>query len=334
MEQRQSLVSVIAKAKLGLYEQRILLMLVSVSQEDMLPLGRLSMHLEQLTHRYNIKEVTLNIADLLTTDAGGGKQYADVVRAAQELCNRRFCYKTPTGDEVTTKWVMRCTHRPKTGQLALLLDKCFFDTLYNFSKGWCSYDLNRAMSLRHPQSVRFYQLINHMSSEGFRASIDWLKDMFGVSEKYGRTNDFLRKVVDVAAQELQASGEGNYFVYKRIYSGNKITAIHITPVKRATSEEIQHSAGGVRQWLPLDYFRLLVQHGGFTTRELATKKLMWQELSQLPGGLGMQLLLDIMHRARKKGLDAGRTKAYIVGAVKAEMLDVGKRARKYSGATS
>lgn len=308
---RQSYISVIAKASLTMYEQRIILMLVKWGQKRIEGIS-LAHHQEVLEHNFNLTEVVINIADIFTE---GTNHYDQVIKAAQALSNRKFTYINGRNENVSTKWVLRVSHNKRTGQMVLLLDKTFFDCLYNFRKGFCYYDLVRAMNLKHPQSVKFYQLVNGMKPQGIECSITYLKQIFGVSDKYDRANDFIRKYVDVAAKELKANGEGNYFTYEVLKHGNKITSVRILPVKRATSEELQRSASGINKWMPHDFFAIMVQHAGFTTRQINANSKLLERLVNHP--LGMNILLDIITRARRKR--PNNMRGYIINAIKDEL---------------
>lgn len=308
---RQSYISVVANASLTMYEQRVILQLVKWGQcrIDGLPL---SVEHGVLSHNFNMVEITLNIADMLSE---GSKHYEQVVNAAISLSRRRFRYQDARLNYVTTYWILRVTHVPSSGQLVLIIDKTFFDTLYNFRKGFCYYDMVRAMMLKHPQSVKLYQLVNNMKSQGITYEINQLKEMFGVSDKYGRNNDFVRKYLEVARQELEANGEGNFFRYSVIKDGRKIVQIHIMPIRRATSVEIQQAAAGIHKWMPLDFFRIMIQHAGFTNRQINANKPTLEKLVAHP--LGMQILCDIISRCRRQR--PNNPQGYIINAIKAEM---------------
>lgn len=310
---RQSYISVIASANLTMYEQRLILMCVQFGQKRLQGVT-LSMHHDVLEHSFNLVELPVNIADVVSE---GTEHYNHVIKAAESLTKRKFTYTDVHGDKVATLWVLRVTHVSRSGQLILLLDKSFFDTLYNFRKGFCYYDLVRAMQLKHPQSVKLYQLINGLKPQGLEYSVESLKRAFGVEDKYKRNNDFVRKYIDVACKELEAQQEGNYFRYKVKKENNKITKICIYPVKRATSLEVQASAGGVRKWLQQDYFAILIQHAGFTTRQINSNKRTFERLQQNP--LGMSILLDIIQRCRK--VRPSNPQGYVVNAVKGALQD-------------
>lgn len=266
-----------------------------------------------LRHSFNLQVVRVNIAEVLKDDSD---HYDHVIKAARSLLKRQFTYRNRAGDVVNTLWVLRVTHIARSGVLVLLMDGSFYDCLFDFRKGFVAYDLQKAMSLRHPQSVRLYQMVNTMQPQGVTFTLPYLKEAFGVSDKYARNNDFIRKVIEVAHDELKAQPEGNYFEFKVIKGrGGKIESIHIWPVKRAKSLEQQAAPSSVAKWLPAQYIAILCQHAGFTLRQIAANKPTIEKLQEHP--LGMPLLLDIIQRCRKTR--PANPQGYIINALRYEM---------------
>lgn len=309
---RQSYISVVAKANLTTYEQRLLIKAVEYGQRRIEGIS-LSHEHGVLEHHFNLVELPIVIRDVLSD---GSQNYSHVLTAARKLCKRSFTYINASGDEVTTSWVLRVTNVRKSGELLLLLDKSFFDALYNYRKGFCVYDLQRALQLKHPQSIRLYQLVNNMQMSGCTYRIEALKEIFGVADKYARPNDFVRKFIDVAQRELAAQPSGNYFEYNVVRDDRgRLAAIHFQPVRRASDLEKEAAPSGIRQWCKDEYLRILIQHGGFTLRQLNSNKPTIDKLQQCP--LGMPLLLQVIERARRKR--PANMQGYIINAIKAEL---------------
>jgi plasmid replication initiation protein len=57
------------------------------------------------------------------------------------------------------------------------------------------------MSFKSQFSMRFYELLSNQKTP-LIYSIEQLKEMFCVTDKYERINDFIRYVVDAAKKEL------------------------------------------------------------------------------------------------------------------------------------
>lgn len=312
MELKQSYIMSIARARLSLYEQKILLKMVQSGQARVqgLPLGRIR---EQLEHNFNSMLIEIPMRELMKGDT---KHYEHILRAAQELTRKNFTYIGEKGDWVTFSWVMRAEHKKATGKLYLLVDKRFYDCLYNFSNGYSHYELERALSFKNPSSVKMYALCNGQHRP-MTWPIDALKRVFGVEDKYSRTNDFIRKVIEPAYKELKQGEHGNYFEYTTVKKGNKITALVITTVQRASQTEAEAMPKAIRQWLPVDYYRTLIQHAGFTSWQVAAHKELLHDLSCLPHG--MDILLAAIQRVRAKRDRIANPQGYIINTLRAEV---------------
>lgn len=319
MELKQSYIMSIARAKLSLYEQRLLVKCIQSGQPRLqgLPLGRLR---QQLDHTYNAVVVDVAMRDICDDNA----HYEYVLRAAQDLTKRNFTYLDDHGNWVTFGWVMRAEHRKKTGKVSLMMDKRFFDVLYNMTKGYSSYDLERALSFKLPQTVKLYALLN-ANRHPITYTIEALKRICGVEDKYKKNNDFVRKIIAPAYEEIKADRcgrGGNYWEYTYYKEGQKIVGITFTPVVRQMTADKDASFGALKAWLPSDYTKLLVLHGGFTTKQLTYHKDLLHDLSVLPHG--MDILLHAIQKAREKR--PTNMQGYIIGIIKAEVksADVSK----------
>lgn len=309
MDIKESYSMAISRAKLTLYESKLLVHAINSGQPRIKGLA-LSREHETLQHNYNMVELSVAIADVIEQNG----HYEHVVAAAKRLCERKFEWRADNGAWVVTSWVMRASHTAKSGLIKLIMDKTFYDCLFNFAYGYCHYDMTRALTFKCPASYRLYPLINGQRHT-MTYSIEGLKKMLGVEDKYKKTNDFIRKVIEPAHKELKASPEGNYFEYKYKKEGQKIVALDITTVWRASDIDKQAEPHQLRTWLPDDMFKLLIQHCGFTPYQLARNRQLFENLCKLPHG--MTILLGVMERARKKR--PVNMQGYIIGAIKGEV---------------
>lgn len=311
MEIKQSYIMTIARCKLSLYEQRLLIKAVQSGQTviNSQPVGALR---KPLTHNNGTVEIEIAMRELCE----GCEHYEYVIKAAQSLTQKNFTYIDEKGNWVTFAWVMRATHRKKTGKVYLLLDKHFYDCLYNFTKGYSHFDLERALNFKRPQTMRLYALLNGQKRP-LTYTIDQLKHITGTEGLYTKTNDFIRKIIEPAHKETKSGGYGRYWEYTTVKQGNKITGITFTPIIRAEIREQDASIGAITKWLPLDYTKILLQHAGFTTWQISCHKTLLHDLSTLP--VGMDILLQIIQRARRKR--PANLQGYIINALKAEVKE-------------
>lgn len=309
MDIKESYSMAISRAKLTLYESKLLVHAINSGQSRIKGLA-LSKEKSTLEHTYNMVELSVSIADIVEKNG----HYEHVVTAAKRLCSRKFEWRADNGAWVVTSWVMRASHRPKSGLIKLILDKTFYDCLYNFAYGYCHFDMTRALTFKYPSTYKLYPIINGQRHT-MTYSIEGLKKLLGVEDKYKKTNDFIRKCIEPAHKELKESPEGNYFEYRQKKEGQKIVALDITTVWRETDIEKQAAPHAIRTWLPEDFFKLLIQHCGFTPYQLSRNKQLFENLSKLPHG--MTILLGIMERARRNR--PKNMQGYIINAIKSEI---------------
>lgn len=312
MEIKQSYIMTIARAKLSLYEQRLLIKAVQSGQPliKSQPVGALR---KPLSHNNGTVEVEVAMRELCE----GNEHYEYVIKAAQSLTQKNFTYIDEQGNWVTFAWVMRATHKRKSGKVYLLMDKHFYDCLYNFTHGYSHYDLERALNFKRPQTMRLYALLNGQRRP-ITYSIEQLKHITGTDGLYSRNNDFIRKVINPAYEETKKGDYGQYWEYSVKKSGTKITHIIFTPIMRASIREEQASYKEITTWLPSDFVRLLVLHGGFTTWQLSCHKALLEDLSKLP--MGLQITMDVIQRAQRKR--PTNMQGYIINALKAEVKGI------------
>ena len=318
MQIKQSYIMTIARAKLSLYEQRLLIKCVQSGQKviDRYPLGAIRKPLE---HDYNAVEIEVSMRELCE----GCEHYEYIIEAAKSLTRKNFTYIAPDGSWVTFAWVMRATHRKRTGKVYLLLDKHFYDCLYNFSKGYSQYDLERALNYKHPQTMRLYALLNGQTRP-ITYTIEQLKSITGTEGLYAKTNDFVRKIIVPAYKETKDGDYGNYWEYTYYKQGQKIVGITFTPIVRAEVKALEASIGEIVKWLPKDFTQLLLSHGGFTTWQITCNKALLHDLSLLPNGL--EIILAVIQRARRKR--PSNMQGYIINALKGEVKDYAKAIKK------
>lgn len=309
MEIKQSYIMTIARAKLLLYEQRLLIKCVQSGQAHISnkALGAIR---QPLPHTNNTVEIEIPMRELCE----GVEHYEYIIKAAQSLTQKNFTYIDEAGNWVTFAWVMRASHRRKTGKVKILLDKHFYDCLYNFTKGYSHYDLERAINFKRPQTMRLYALLN-AQKRPITYTIEQLKHITGTTGLYAKTNDFVRKIIAPAHAEIKASEAGNYWEYTYYKEGNKIVGITFTPVTRADVKEDSASFKEIGKWLPIDYTKLLLLHGGFTTWQVSCHKDLLHDLSVLPQGL--DILLNVIQRAKRRR--PANLQGYIINALKAEV---------------
>ncbi len=81
------------------------------------------------------------------------------------------------------------------------MHKEIYEALQNFSEGFRKFELKTAMEFDTIYAMRFYELLSG-KTDPITYSIDNLKIMFQLENKYKLTTDFIRRVIEPAQKGL------------------------------------------------------------------------------------------------------------------------------------
>lgn len=309
MEITQSFIMTMSRAKLSMYEQRILVKIVEHGQALLKGLA-MEHNLKKLEHNLDNVRIEVPIRYILSDNTS---HYEHVYSAARGLMQKVFeVYDSDRRIWYATPYIYNVSHVQRSGNLVFWVSKEFFNTLYDFTKGYSRYVLETAMTLKSPYSVRMYILMCGQR-HAITYNIGYLKELFGVQSEYKQTADFIKRVIVKAQTELDAAG-CNSFTWSRVFQGQKVVGLQFFPVKKVedTKEKLLARIG-VKSLISRDIYLFLTNHCGFTYRELSAHKVMLDKLSELPNA--MDILLMIEHRFRK----GGKTKGYVINALRGEV---------------
>ena len=311
----QSFLFSIGRCPLSLYEQRIMCVIVKhASMYSKSKLMKSQLHKLDI-HNFDLS-VSLSIRDVLGDD---DKHYERVLASCRSLMSRQFIVCDPqSGSWFATPIIYNVMHSAGSGVINFWVSAKLMAAIVDFSKGYRQYSLEIALSLPSPYAVRFYVLMAKSNSP-LIYSIDELKAMFGMENKYSQTADFLKKVI-VPAQKVLDDAAVSSFHFERIKTGTKVTALKFYPVRRDVKSENQMAAKiSTSIYLDKDIQLYLMRVAGFSLKELSAHKVLLAEFAKI--NEAMAILADICNRAAKRG----RTKGWIISAIRSE-LDSFKRA--------
>lgn len=309
MEIVQSFIYSVSRVQLSLYEQRILLKVIEHAQ--MVLKGKLVKNcLFRMEHDLDNVKIEVPVRYILSE---GSKHYEDIKEAAIKLMGRRFEF----WDSKTNAWyssplIYNVAYVQGSGLLSFYVSKMLYDVALDFTKGFCRYDLETALSLPSPYAVRLYALVSGQS-QPIVYKIDALKKMFGVENKYKQTRDFLLKVIDPAKRLLDRA-ECNSFTYSKIKDGNKVTAICIAPLKRRqlTADELAAKVS-LKRLVDNEILIVMISYMGFTTKEIAAHKVLLHQFCELP------YATDVIYNIERRFRKGKKSKGYVIAAIRDEV---------------
>ncbi|HBZ6255839.1 TPA: replication initiation protein, partial [Salmonella enterica] len=193
------------------------------------------------------------------------------------------------------------------------------EAFLDFSKGFKKYELKIAMEFESVYSMRFYELLSNQKTP-INYSVDTLKDLFKVSEKYKRINDFFRYVIEPAKKELDKCSPYT-FHYEPIKTGRKITGIRFIPIHQPQFEdESLKKQKALKQmsnrwYIPKNIEDYLKYNYEFTNKELNNNLSLFESLHN---HLSEEELLDFLVELKAQSVlyEIKNLKAYLIGSLK------------------
>lgn len=219
----QSYVLSTAKYDFSIYEKRILYRLVELCQFS-LEGKTLDKHFSIQPELFDgMTKVTMPLSAFLKD--GDDQNYTAVKKALTDLRNKTLEYED---DEI---WkligIIEIPKFHKKGYVDFQIHPEIYEAILSFSKGYKKYELKTAMSFESVYSMRFYEILSGQTKP-ITYTIDNLRIMFKLEDKYKQNRDFLKYTVQKAKKELDAKSPYT-FDYTLKKKSRKIHSITLIP---------------------------------------------------------------------------------------------------------
>lgn len=263
-----------------------------------------------------------NVKDLLID--GDNTNYTAVKRELRKVIKASVYFENEKGGWQDSVIFTDIWGDDKDGKIQVKINDTLWWLFLEFSKGFKTYQLANAMQLSSTYALRLYQLISN-NAEPITYTIDWLKQMFQVQNKYKLTKDFIKKVIEPAQAEINEKCPTG-FDYKIEYKANgkgrpAIHAVTFIPRKNfstMTNEEKDKTNMGANPLniVDRDCKRALREKYGLSEREMLnnSRLIAMAEMNMENPSLA-EFLTTRLPYAQK----ADRPKAYIMGAIRQEL---------------
>lgn len=309
MQQIQSFIFSASQGASSVYEQRIIYKIVEYAQPVLQGLY-MKNHLEQLQHDYDNVCIQLPFRAVITE---GSHNYKEVLRACESLMSKVFkVWDEDKGTYFASPLIYNVSCVRNEGIVKFYVARRIWDLILDFRRGYSAYDLNVALSLPTSYSMRLYVLMSSATNP-ITLSLDYLKSMFGVSEKYTRNNDFIKRVIEPSQAILEKACVSS-FTFETIRKGNKILQIKFTPRHRRqrTADELAAMLS-VSALVDQEVKIFLITAFNFTVKELGAHKVLLNEFSKLP------YKFDVLYSLRDRVRRGKKEKGYVIAALRSEV---------------
>jgi plasmid replication initiation protein len=314
----QSYIVTAAKYDFCVYEKRILYRLVEMCQADIEGQKlNANFRINPLVYE-DMKEIEMPISAFMKDEKD--ENYSRAKKALMALNEKRMEYE----DENEWKPI-RLIELPKLdkrGMVKFVLHKEIYQAILDFSHGFRKYELATAMSFDSVYTMRFYELLSG-KNKPITYTIEDLKIMFGVHEKYKLVGDFLRYVVGRAKKELDEKAPFSFeFKQEKVKGSKKVYALTFYPYKIAANRdetlekrELQEKIS-LRWVIDRMFVDYLKQNYLFTNVEIRRNMETFQKAAA-------QLnFMDFLERKRREAQKAKNPKGWIINAIKDELKKI------------
>jgi len=313
----QSYLLTTAYYNFNVYEKRVLYRIIEMTQ-DILAGKKLNQKYRLDEQLIDLFAVQMPISALFQNE--NDTHYSRIKEALRSLARKYIQY------EDKTVWkeypIIGYPEIAKnTGMLKFNIHKDIYNILLDFTKGFKIYELKTAFEFNSVYTMRFYELFSKQRTP-LIFSIDHLKKMFGVEEKYKKPNDFIRKVIESAKKELDEKSPYS-FTFTPLKTGRMITSIRFHPYsirENADAEfiQIQGEADkrkyGATFQLEKQILEYLRDQYEFSNKEINNNITLFEQAQK-----NVPDLLFFLSEIKAGALRANNPKGYVINALRQKM---------------
>ena len=245
----------------GIYSERLLLRLVELAQREIRGLdfkGGSSIGKVEIGE-WGDAEVIISVKDILSGE--DDKNYSKAKTAVRNLMGRFLEYED--NEKYRATQILNEVDVDKiAGKMIIRVNRNVWRAMLDFSKGFRKYELETAVKLRGKYSLRIYKLISKQT-DPITYSIQDLRQMWGLVDKYKKVDDFVKNTIVNAKEELDRVSPYSFdYILNAAKSadvnkGRKgrpaITSVTFFPIHRLKNESADAMRKQVDPSIMLDY---------------------------------------------------------------------------------
>ena len=304
------------RSRMSITEMRILMRIVEFAQCELQGLI-IRKNMQPIEHELNGRVVELPVRSVIPK---GSHHYEEVHQAVISLMKKIVQhYDTNTNDWQAATMVSAARSVKKEGIIYLSIHPWVWDCILDFTKGFVRYDLAAAMSIQSPYALKLYFLLSNQRSP-ISYSFAELYRLFGTEGKYSRPNDFVRKVLFPAKEELDDKSPWSCDL-RPLKDGRRLSSCMFYPYeqKEKYSQGVELKSLSGKMPTLLGYHQLyqyLRYNVGFEANELGANKILLSDFADKhPDPIGF--VADLHARALKAAIPKG--KGWYINAIKKEV---------------
>jgi len=184
----------------GIYSERLLLRLVELAQQEIRGLdfkGGTDIGKVEVGP-WGDADIMIPVKDILSGE--DDKNYTKAKTAVRNLMGKFLEYEDEEKYRATQ--ILNEVDVDKVaGKMLIRVNHNIWSAMLDFSKGFRKYELETASKLRGKYSLRIYKLVSKQTSP-ITYSIEELRKMWGLVDKYKKVDDFIKNTIVNAKEEL------------------------------------------------------------------------------------------------------------------------------------
>lgn len=222
----------------NMLEKRALYCIIRKVRED---------YVENATEQSTYTNMRIAISESVLAEIADEKHRKDAKEALISLRHRDILIEYPDGSWMNTGFVTMAKYDAKTQLFTVEVSSEIMPHLVDLASKFTVLSLTIVISFKSKWSQRFYELCcqykNHLEKgvPTFHKSIEQLRTMFSLEDKYPLLTDFKRFVLDKAQKEMKKSYDDGvsdvWFEYIQTGKGEKADFKFIIHTKEATEAQ-------------------------------------------------------------------------------------------------
>ena len=308
-----------AKYKTNLYQKRMMLAVVNAAQ------ARLNGERHVAGKQFKIEEgefpTVIVPVELILQNEDSSNIYA-VRKAAIEIIGRAIEYMDAENNWIAFTPFISAMMPHYGSEIHLQVHKLFWEAILDYRSGYRKFDVRKAMALKSVYAIRFYEIISG-KKDPITYSLNELKTMFAIKDKYKLTADFVRYVIEPAKKELDLAAPYS-FNYMPVKNGRKIVAFTLTPIHYPQREDKKAEERDLLRKVNLSWDirdrnirKYLMESMEFTEVEIKNNIEVFRRAAELlPDCLNELAIL------KGKSRDKKNPKGWIIRAIEGKVKDV------------
>ena len=297
-----------ARYDFSVFEKRILYRIVELIQAELKgqPIGQ---GVSIQPNLFDDRDITMPVSRFLR-DGEVDKNHHQVKKAFTAL-QKKLIQKEDEKTWISYQVIGTTKIRKWNDTVTFKIDKNLYEDLLDFSRGYTQYELRVAFDFKSQYTMRFYELLSKNKMHSITYSLDKLRQMFMLENRYARINDFIRYVIDPAQKELEKSKAPYWFTYEPVKTGRRFTHIKFGVHYRPEFDGSVKKKTSVRWEVSGEFLDIL-------NRALDTGNQTWKphrELLAKAEKIEPNEIQKILHKAREARNPVG----YVIGAFKRQV---------------